>query len=114
MSPVSFSIQCCALSIAPNVVKTTVPNVLGSVALEHAKAGTVQPAVMRALVCIVRREGVLGLYRGCSAMGLGAGPAHALYFASYELAKRNLSGASPTGHVLPPSPLVTSICSAST
>jgi len=36
---------------------------------------------------IVRTDGVKGLYRGVVAGGLGAGPAHAIYFASYEYFK---------------------------
>lgn len=35
--------------------------------------------------------GVLALYRGLPAMALGAGPAHAVYFSVYELAKSSLT-----------------------
>ena len=35
---------------------------------------------------------VRGLYRGVSAAGLGAGPAHAVYFATYEKCKRMFGG----------------------
>ena len=37
---------------------------------------------------VVRSHGVAGLYRGVAAVGIGAGPAHALYFATYEHMKR--------------------------
>ncbi|KAJ6824267.1 mitochondrial RNA-splicing protein MRS3 [Iris pallida] len=39
------------------------------------------------LSSILRSEGPLSLYRGISAMSLGAGPAHAVYFSFYELSK---------------------------
>ena len=39
---------------------------------------------------VVRSHGVAGLYRGVAAVGIGAGPAHALYFATYEHMKRKL------------------------
>lgn len=44
------------------------------------------------LVSLVRAEGPLGLYRGIGAMGLGAGPAHAVYFSVYEICKQKLGG----------------------
>ncbi|PSC73762.1 mitochondrial carrier [Micractinium conductrix] len=56
----------------------------------HTSVGT-------ALRNILRREGVAGLYRGVAAMALGAGPSHALYFASYEAAKQ-LYGGNAEGH----------------
>ncbi|XP_051131924.1 uncharacterized protein LOC127251975 isoform X2 [Andrographis paniculata] len=37
------------------------------------------------------RQSIGGLYRGIAAMGLGAGPAHAVYFAVYETCKKFLS-----------------------
>lgn len=40
---------------------------------------------------VVRSHGVAGLYRGVAAVGIGAGPAHALYFATYEHMKRALA-----------------------
>ena len=46
---------------------------------------------------MLRREGVAGLYRGVAAVAGGAGPAHALYFASYEAAK-GLLGGNAAGH----------------
>eukprot|EP00850_Spirogloea_muscicola_P018083 SM000162S02361 [mRNA] locus=s162:179804:181597:+ [translate_table: standard] len=49
-------------------------------------------SVGKALVLIMQREGALGMWRGIGAMGLGAGPAHAVYFAVYEKAKEALGG----------------------
>lgn len=48
---------------------------------------------------ILRNEGIAGLYRGINAMGLGAGPAHAVYFSTYELAKEKLSKGNPNNPV---------------
>ncbi|XP_020582096.1 mitoferrin-1 [Phalaenopsis equestris] len=54
------------------------------------------PAGLRhALTSIFRLEGPLGFYRGIGAMGLGAGPAHAVYFFVYEKAKVYLSRGNP-------------------
>ena len=57
--------------------------------LRGATAGLGQQlrSVPRALRGILRREGARGLYSGVGAVAAGAGPAHALYFASYEAAK---------------------------
>ncbi len=49
------------------------------------------------LAQIVREEGARGLYKGFTAATAGAGPAHALYYAVYELTKREL-GANRGGH----------------
>ncbi|XP_008792362.1 mitoferrin-like [Phoenix dactylifera] len=53
--------------------------------------------VGRFLAAIVRSEGPSGLYRGIAAMGLGAGPAHAVYFAVYEVCKDRFGGNRPDG-----------------
>ncbi|KAJ6653715.1 hypothetical protein lerEdw1_008786 [Lerista edwardsae] len=47
--------------------------------------------VYEALKKIVRTEGLRGPLRGINVTVLGAGPAHALYFACYEKMKRTLS-----------------------
>ncbi|KAH9555003.1 hypothetical protein CY35_08G092200 [Sphagnum magellanicum] len=54
--------------------------------------GSRHSTVSRALVSIVKSEGAVGLYRGIGAMGLGAGPAHAVYFSVYEVCKQKLGG----------------------
>eukprot|EP00040_Diaphanoeca_grandis_P031824 m.191289 g.191289 ORF g.191289 m.191289 type:complete len:316 (-) comp32423_c0_seq1:140-1087(-) len=46
--------------------------------------------VLDAFRKIVRREGRGSLFRGFGAVAVGAGPAHAVYFASYEQAKYSL------------------------
>ncbi|KAF6174658.1 hypothetical protein GIB67_006310 [Kingdonia uniflora] len=52
------------------------------------------------LASIMRSEGPLGLYRGIGAIGLGAGPAHAVYFSVYEVCKEKLGGNLPGHHPL--------------
>jgi solute carrier family 25 iron transporter 28/37 len=51
----------------------------------------------RAIQAVLHREGIRGLYKGVTAVALGAGPSHALYFASYEAAKQLYGGNEP-GH----------------
>ncbi|KAK1365837.1 Mitoferrin [Heracleum sosnowskyi] len=41
-------------------------------------------SLSQALKTILKSQGPAGLYRGIFAMGLGAGPAHAIYFSIYE------------------------------
>lgn len=52
----------------------------------------------QSLGSILKLEGLAGLYRGIAAMGLGAGPAHAVYFSVYEQCKKVLSGGDPDNH----------------
>ncbi|KAG5550665.1 hypothetical protein RHGRI_015570 [Rhododendron griersonianum] len=49
----------------------------------------------QSLGSILKLEGPAGLYRGIAAMGLGAGPAHAVYFSVYEWFKKSLSAGNP-------------------
>ncbi|KAK3019335.1 hypothetical protein RJ639_003866 [Escallonia herrerae] len=55
--------------------------------------------VRQAVGSILRSEGPAGLYRGIGAMGLGAGPAHAVYFSVYEVCKKAFSGGKPNNAV---------------
>ncbi|KAJ9543564.1 hypothetical protein OSB04_023271 [Centaurea solstitialis] len=55
----------------------------------------------QALHSILKSDGPAGLYRGIGAMGLGAGPAHAVYFSVYEMCKESFSRRwpdNPAGH----------------
>ncbi|GLT26798.1 hypothetical protein SLA2020_018400 [Shorea laevis] len=52
-------------------------------------------SVRQALGSILKSEGPAGLYRGIGAMGLGAGPAHAVYFSVYEICKKHFSAGNP-------------------
>lgn len=70
----------------------------------QSSGGSAHRTVYKAFFHIVKKEGPLGLYRGIGAMGLGAGPAHAVYFAAYESLKEHLggnrSGYHPFAHAL--------------
>jgi len=55
-------------------------------------------SVLQALRATIRREGISGLYRGLGAVAAGAGPAHALHFAVYEMSKEYLGGNAGAGH----------------
>ena len=48
--------------------------------------------ISNAMVTISRAEGFRTLWRGVSSVIVGAGPAHAVYFASYEATKHALGG----------------------
>ena len=52
-----------------------------------------------ALFRIVKYEGLGNSIRGITAMIGGAGPAHALYFASYEAIKKKLSREGKSNHL---------------
>ncbi|KAF3448981.1 hypothetical protein FNV43_RR09705 [Rhamnella rubrinervis] len=56
--------------------------------------------VQEALTSILKSEGPRGLYCGIGAMGLGAGPTHAMYFLGYEICKKNFSGGNYAAHVV--------------
>jgi solute carrier family 25 iron transporter 28/37 len=58
------------------------PNLSGSPALSVYKTTT----------SIVEQHGVVGLFRGVSAMATGAAPAHAMHFATYEFCKKRFGG----------------------
>ncbi|WCJ27986.1 Mitochondrial substrate carrier family protein [Euphorbia peplus] len=55
--------------------------------------------VRQAFGSILKLEGPAGLYRGIAAMGLGAGPSHAVYFSVYEFCKEILSRGVPDNSV---------------
>lgn len=50
-----------------------------------------------AVSSMLRTEGVGSFYRGIGAVAIGAGPAHALYFGSYEYI-RDWAGGNQDGH----------------
>lgn len=49
-------------------------------------------SIHHALTSILKSQGFSGFYRGITAMGLGAGPAHAVYFSVYENCKTRFLG----------------------
>jgi solute carrier family 25 iron transporter 28/37 len=56
-----------------------------------------------ALYRIARYEGIRRTVRGLSAVVLGAGPAHALFYACYEKTKATLNAVAPASlhHIIP-------------
>lgn len=54
--------------------------------------GTVYNGVIQGTYRIARGEGILNLWRGMSSVVVGAGPAHAVYFATYEAVKHVMGG----------------------
>ncbi|KAF2290262.1 hypothetical protein GH714_006608 [Hevea brasiliensis] len=56
-------------------------------------------SVTHAVRSILQSEGPSAFYRGIAAMGLGAGPAHAVYFSVYEVCKKYLSGSNPNNSI---------------
>jgi len=48
--------------------------------------------ITNALQTIARVEGARGLWRGVNSVVIGAGPAHAVYFATYEAVKQGMGG----------------------
>jgi transmembrane carrier protein len=52
----------------------------------------VYSGISNAMVTITRVEGFRTLWRGLSSVVVGAGPAHAVYFATYESVKHAMGG----------------------
>lgn len=48
--------------------------------------------ISHAITSMVKKEGVLTPLRGMNVVALGAGPAHALYFSTYEATKKFING----------------------
>ncbi|CAJ1933048.1 unnamed protein product [Sphenostylis stenocarpa] len=69
----------------------TVKTRMQALGLCPVKTGTVR----QALKSILQWEGPSALYRGIGAMGLGAGPVHAVYFSVYETCKKRFSVGKP-------------------
>jgi Mitochondrial carrier protein len=57
-----------------------------------ASPTNVYSGISDAMVTITRVEGFRTLWRGVSSVVLGAGPAHAVYFATYESVKNAMGG----------------------
>ncbi|GAV58675.1 Mito_carr domain-containing protein [Cephalotus follicularis] len=55
--------------------------------------------VGHAVKSMLQSEGPTAFYRGIAAMGLGAGPAHAVYFSVYETSKKFFSKGNPNNPV---------------
>ncbi|KAI0848691.1 mitochondrial RNA-splicing protein MRS3 [Daldinia vernicosa] len=60
--------------------------------LNSAEANAVYKGMVQSTMRIASGEGVLKLWRGMSSVVVGAGPAHAVYFATYEAVKHLMGG----------------------
>ncbi|KAI4198102.1 MAG: hypothetical protein LQ346_002843 [Caloplaca aetnensis] len=60
--------------------------------------GGLYTGVSHALSTISKAEGIGSLWRGVSSVVLGAGPAHAVYFATYEAVKHAMGGNNGNEH----------------
>ncbi|KAK4194604.1 mitochondrial carrier domain-containing protein [Triangularia verruculosa] len=58
----------------------------------NPSAGSVYHGVIRSTYKMASTEGFLSLWRGMSSVIVGAGPAHAVYFATYEAVKHVMGG----------------------
>lgn len=58
--------------------------------MQSMNSTTVYTGVLNAITRISSTEGSLALWKGINSMVLGAGPAHAVYFATYEFVKKTL------------------------
>ncbi|KAI1462980.1 mitochondrial RNA-splicing protein MRS3 [Daldinia caldariorum] len=60
--------------------------------LSPSEASASYKGMIQSTMRIASREGVLKLWRGMSSVVVGAGPAHAVYFATYEAVKHVMGG----------------------
>lgn len=58
----------------------------------YSVGGLVYSIVYKVFFVIMKKEGLLGLYRGIGVMGLGVGLVYVVYFVVYELLKEYLGG----------------------
>jgi len=54
--------------------------------------GAIYSGITNAVAHISSTEGIRSLWRGIASVAMGAGPAHAVYFATYETVKHRLGG----------------------
>ncbi|GJD06608.1 Mitoferrin [Galdieria sulphuraria] len=64
----------------------------------YMSALDMKQSIFRAVHSIILHEGVSRLWRGVSAVLISAGPAHAVYFATYEAAKEAFGGNKNSQH----------------
>jgi len=60
--------------------------------------GAIYTGISNAFSTIARVEGGRSLWRGVSSVVVGAGPAHAVYFGTYEAVKQAMGGNDLTAH----------------
>uniref|UniRef100_A0A060T618 ARAD1C16654p n=1 Tax=Blastobotrys adeninivorans TaxID=409370 RepID=A0A060T618_BLAAD len=77
--------------------------------MQAASSGNLYSGIVNAVSKISSTEGAMSLWRGISSVVIGAGPAHAVYFAVYEAVKNSLGGNDDHAH----HPVVAAIAGAS-
>jgi solute carrier family 25 iron transporter 28/37 len=71
---------------------------IGGERLGMFQSASFETTARQAASALLKKEGVRGLYRGVAAVGIGAGPAHAVYFATYEYMKAHLGAGKQGEH----------------
>ena len=84
--------------IAEHSIMYPIDSVKTRMQIIHAAGNPSYTGMVHAMTKISTTEGVRSFWRGINSVILGAGPAHAVYFATYEYCKRLGSGEAATGH----------------
>ncbi|GKT63729.1 mitochondrial RNS-splicing protein Mrs3 [Colletotrichum tofieldiae] len=81
-------------SLPPNfsLVQNMAAGAFAGIAVLNPNPSAVYNGVIQGTYRIASREGFLSLWRGMSSVVAGAGPAHAVYFATYEAVKHVMGG----------------------
>ena len=104
----NMQVQSPSLSLASARVASAVPAAASATAaatatphsaLSSARAESF-PSLLHTARSIIQQQGLLRLYRGVTAVVIGAIPSHAVNYATYEYAKHQLGGDQPGHHVL--------------
>lgn len=75
-----------------------------------SSGGTIYTGISNALSTISRIEGIRTLWRGMSSVVVGAGPAHAVYFGTYEVVKEFAGGNARDGKHHPAAAAASGAC----
>ncbi|TGJ80237.1 hypothetical protein E0Z10_g8515 [Xylaria hypoxylon] len=78
--------------IAEHTVMYPIDAIKTRMQIINPPAGTVYKGMIQSTMRIASGEGFMNLWRGMSSVVVGAGPAHAVYFATYEAVKHLMGG----------------------
>ncbi|KAG6018453.1 hypothetical protein E4U43_007661 [Claviceps pusilla] len=78
--------------IAEHTVMYPIDAIKTRMQILHPPSSTAYSGVLRSTYQMASREGLSSLWRGMSSVIVGAGPAHAVYFATYEAVKHAMGG----------------------
>ncbi|GJC99825.1 mitochondrial rna splicing protein [Colletotrichum higginsianum] len=91
--PPNFSlVQNMAAGAFAGIAEHTVMYPIDAIKVLNPSPSAVYDGVIQGTYRIASREGFLSLWRGMSSVVAGAGPAHAVYFATYEAVKHVMGG----------------------